>query len=219
MQAKMNSGLPGIENKIFTIKEVSVMLDSDLALLYGVETRRINQAVKRNINRFPERFMFQLNYAEWENLRSQIVTSSFRNDLHLNSQIVPSKQKNKVETENNLRSQIATSSLDYGGRRNLPYVFTEQGVAMLSAVLKSEAAVKVSIHIMAAFVELRKIYNQNAGLFQRLDRVEKKQLEADGHFDRIFNALEKKNNNAEQGIFFNGQIFDAWVFVSGIGNL
>jgi hypothetical protein len=90
---------------------------------------------------------------------------------------------------------------------------------MLSAVLKSEAAVKVSIHIMAAFVELRKIYNQNAGLFQRLDRVEKKQLEADGHFDRIFNALEKKNNNAEQGIFFNGQIFDAWVFVSGIGNL
>ena len=106
----------------------------------------------------------------------------------LRSQIATLDDMKNVEEEN-LRSQFVTSSVEYGGRRYLPFAFTEQGVAMLSAVLKSETAIKVSIQIMAAFVEMRKIHTQNAGLFQRLDRVEQKQLEADHHFNTIFTAL------------------------------
>ena len=114
-----------IKNLIYTIRGKQVMLDSDVAMLYHYETRKINQTVKRNIARFPERFCFQLNHEEAENLRSQIVTSS-------------------LEKEN------------YGGRRYLPYVFTEQGIAMLSGLLRNEIAIKVSINIMDAFVEMRK---------------------------------------------------------------
>ena len=175
MQENINSILPEIENKIFTVRGLSVMLDSDLALLYGVETKRINEAVKRNINRFPEWFMFQLTYTEWENLRFQIGTSS-------------------NEGENASRSQIATLENQKGKHRKfLPFAFTEQGVAMLSAVLKSETAVKVSIQIMAAFVSLRKLHYQSAGLYQRIEVVEKKQIEADNHFNKIFSALEKRD--------------------------
>ena len=143
-----------VESKIFLIRGKQVMIDRDLAELYGVETKRITEAVKRNIERFPEEFRFQLTSEEYDFLRSQIATS--KADEVLRSQSVTSKMEN-----DSLRSQIET--LDdgekrketRGGRQYLPYVFTEQGVAMLSAVLRSETAVQVSIRIMNAFVQLR----------------------------------------------------------------
>jgi hypothetical protein len=169
-----------IQNRIYTIRGVQVMLDSDLAQMYEVETRALNQAVSRNRERFPDDFMFQLTSEEWENLKSQNVTSS------------------------------------WGGRRKLPYVFTEQGISSLSGVLKSETAVKVNIAIMRAFVQMRKFLVENAAIFQRLDKVEQKQIEADQKFDRIFNALEDKSVKPKQGIFYDGQIFDAYVFVADL---
>ncbi len=185
-----------IQQRIFTIRGVQVMLDSDLAEVYGVETRRLNEQVKRNIDRFPKEFMFQLMKEEYENLMSQIAMSNIKN----------------------LKSQVAISRSGHGGRRKSPYVFTEQGVAMLSGVLKSETAVKTSIQIMNAFVEMRKFLINNALLFQRLDNVERKQLKfkikANEKFDKIFNALQSKEIEPKQGIFFNGQIFDAYKFVS-----
>ena len=117
--------------------------------------------------------------------------------------------------DKNLRSQIVTSNA-HGGKRYLPYAFTEQGVAMLSAVLRSKTAVKVSLQIMNAFVEMRKMILGNAILFQRLDKVEIKQIEADQKFEQIFKALESKNGQPQKGIFFNGQVFDAYTFVAGI---
>ena len=136
-----------VQNRIFTIRDVQVMLDRDLAELYGVSTKVLNQAVKRNIERFPETFRFQLTQKEWESLQLQI------NDKSLRSQFV---------TGSNLKSQSVTSS-GHGGRRTLPYVFTEQGVAMLSAVLRSETAIKVSIQIM----QDRKTRVKNGLLFLR----------------------------------------------------
>ena len=111
---------------------------------------------------------------------------------------------------------ISTSSLNYGGRRYLPYVFTEQGVAMVSAILRSDIAVKVSVEIMEAFVEMRRMLISNASLFHRLDKIELKQLEADQKFEEIFKALESDKLHSEKGIFYNGQIFDAYTFVSDI---
>ena len=179
-----------IENRIFTVRDVQVMLDSHLAEMYSVETKVLNQAVKRNVERFPESFCFQLTEVEFSNLRSQIVTSS------------------------DLRFQYGTSSTEHGGRRYLPYVFTEQGVAMLSGVLRSEFAVQVSIQIMTAFVEMRKLMSTYSGLFQRLSDVEKKQLLTDEKFDLVFKALESRSILPESGIFFEGQVFDAYLFVS-----
>lgn len=170
-----------IENKIFTIRNIHVMIDSDLAELYQVETKVLNQAVKRNIERFPDSFRFQLRAKELDNLRSQNVTSR-----------------------------------EHGGRRYLPYAFTEQGVAMLSAVLRSDVAVKVSIQIMQAFVTMRKFLLQNASVFQRLDQVELRLLQNDERFDRIFKALEAGRPEPDKGIFFEGQIFDAYAFVSDL---
>ena len=116
-----------------------------------------------------------------------------------------------------MRFQIGTSSLNYGGRRYFPYVFSEQGIAMLSAVLRSEVAIKVSIEIMNAFVEMRRMLISNASLFHRLDKIELKQLEADQKFEEIFKALESdKLHHSEKGIFYNGQVFDAYAFVSDI---
>ena len=144
-----------VESKIFLIRGKQVMIDRDLAELYGVETKVINQAVKRNLERFPEEFRFQLTLEEYDFLRSQFVTSKVEKD-RLRSQSVT---LNNVK--DSLRSQIATSNdreekkETRGGRQYLPYVFTEQGVAMLSAVLRSETAVQVSIRIMNAFVQLR----------------------------------------------------------------
>ena len=175
-----------IKNKIYAIRGVQVMLDSDLAELYEVETRRLNEQIKRNIERFPEDFMFQLTQGEVENLMSQ----------------------------------NATSSLDWGGRRKLPYVFTEQGVAMLSGVLSSDTAIQVSIQIINSFIAMRKFISKNAEIFRRLDGVEGKQLEyqikTDKKFEQVFRAIEKKQIVKKQGIFFNGQIFDAYKFVSDL---
>ncbi len=171
-----------ITNLIYTIRGKQVMLDSDLAVLYQVETKNLNKAVKRNIERFPASFCFQLTEEEVENLRFQ----------------------------------IGTSSLNYGGRRYLPYVFTEQGVAMASAILRSDIAVKMSVQIMEAFVEMRRMLISNASLFHRLDNIELKQLEADQKFEEIFKALESDKLHSEKGIFYNGQVFDAYAFVSDI---
>jgi len=173
-----------IENRIYTIRGQQVMLDSDLARIYQVETKVFNQTVKRNTDRFPESFCFQLTQDEFDAI--------------------------------NLRSQFVTSSLNYGGRRYLPYVFSEQGIAMLSAVLRSDIAIKVSIEIMNAFVEMRKILVNNAALFHRLDKIELKQIDADQKFEEIFKALESGKLYSEKGIFYNGQIFDAYAFVSDI---
>ena len=173
-----------IENQIYTVRGQQVMLDSDLASIYQVETKVFNQAVKRNANRFPESFRFQLAQQEFDTI--------------------------------NLRSQIVTSSLNYGGRRYLPYVFTEQGIAMLASVLRSTVAIKVSIEIMNAFVEMRKMLMSNASLFHRLDKIELKQLEANQKFEEIFKALESDKLQSDKGIFYNGQIFDAYNFVSDI---
>ena len=170
-----------VGNRIFNIRGVQVMIDRDLAEMYSVETKVLNQAVKRNIERFPSIFRFQLSGDE----RIELVTICDRFDSL------------KHATVN-------------------PYAFTEQGVAMLSAVLRSETAVKVSIQIMTAFVEMRKVVQSNAALFQRLDKVELRQLEADQKFDQIFKALESKNPQPDTGIFFDGQVFDAWVFVTGL---
>ncbi len=166
------------------------MLDSDLAEMYEVETKVLNQAVKRNIDRFPEDFMFQLNSNEWKSLRSQFVTL------------------NNISPEND--------SMRGKHKKYLPYAFTEQGVSMLSAVLRSNRAVQISIQIMQAFVQMRRFISKNAEIFQRLDRVEKKQFETDENFDKIFKALEAKNAKPVQGVFFNGQVFDAYTLVSDI---
>ncbi|MDP3643096.1 MAG: ORF6N domain-containing protein [Bacteroidota bacterium] len=194
-----------IENRILTIRGTQVMLDSHLAEMYGLETKILNRAVKRNLDRFPKEFMFQLTDTEWDNLRFQIGT--LNNDESLRTQNV---------TLNNLRFQIGTSSSKHGGRRYLPFVFTEQGVAMLSAVLRSETAVKVSLQIMNAFVEMRKLILGNSALFQRVEKVEHKQLEADQKFEQIFRALESKEKIPDKGLFFDGQLFDAWQFVSDL---
>ena len=169
-----------IQNMIYTFRRVQVMLDMDLAKLYGEETKRLNEQVKRNIERFPESFRFQLTDDEYDFLKSQNATSS------------------------------------WGGRRTNPYVFTEQGVAMLSAVLRSETAVKMSIQIINAFVAMRRFLFSNAQIFQRLDTLEIKQLETDKKINRVLDAIENKEIRPKQGIFFDGQIFDAYQFVSDI---
>jgi phage regulator Rha-like protein len=187
-----------LRSLIYTVRGVQVMLDSDLAELYGVESRRLNEQVKRNIERFPESFRFQLTQEEYDSLRSQFAT---------------------LEATPDLRSQSATSS-GHGGRRYLPYAFTEQGVAMLSAVLRSETAIQISIHIINTFVAMRRFLAANGGLLQRMDSLEKRQIsheiKTDERFDKVFDALESKNLNPTQGIFFDGQIFDAYVFVNDL---
>jgi len=170
-----------IQDKIFTVRGIQVMLDSDLAVLYQTETKFINRAVKRNPMRFPEAFMFQLSEKEWTDLKYQFGTSN-----------------------------------EHGGRRTLPYVFSEQGVAMLSAVLNTKVAITASIQIMQAFVAMRNFLLNNASIFQRLDQVELKQLKTDEKLEQIFKALEAGKPEPNQGIFFDGQIFDAYAFVSSI---
>lgn len=168
-----------IQNKIFTIRGLQVMLDSDLAPLYDTETKFVNRAVKRNPKRFPESFVFQLTDTEWEDLKYQLGTSS-----------------------------------THGGRRTFPHVFTEQGVAMLSSVLNTDTAIEASIQIMQAFIEMRKFLFNNASIFNRLDNVELKQLKTDEKIERIFNALETERPTPDKGVFFEGQIFDAYELVS-----
>lgn len=193
-----------IKNLIYTIRGKQVMLDSDVAMLYNYETKKINQAVKRNIDRFPEKFCFQLTEDEFSNLRSQFVTL---NENHIN-----------FEQKNNW-SQIVTSSKrdnsKHRGKKYLPYVFTEQGIAMLSGVLKNDIAVQVSIHIMDAFVEMRKFLMINGQVFERLTSMEYKLLEHDKKFDEVFNQLQLEEN-IKQRIFFDGQIYEAYSLIVDI---
>jgi hypothetical protein len=169
-----------IKDKIYSIRGYQVMLDRDLAVLYGVETRILNQAVKRNIDRFPNEFCFKMTPEEIENLKSQFVISS------------------------------------WGGRRIRPTVFTEHGVVMLSSVLRSDKAIIINIQVVKAFIEIRKFINSNVQIFQRLDRVEVKMIEVDTKFDKVFSALENREDIPKQGIFFEGQIFDAYNFISNL---
>ncbi len=194
-----------IKNLIYTIRGKQVMLDSDVAMLYHYETKKINQAVKRNIERFPEKFCFQLTEEEFSNLRSQIVT--------LNKTTV---QENFEDSS--LRSQIVTLNENTGRgkhRKYLPYVFTEQGIAMLSGLLKNDIAIQVSINIMDAFVEMRKFLMVNGQLFERLTNVEYKLLEHDKKFDKVFDQLQNEEN-IKQKIFFEGQIYDAYSLIIDI---
>jgi len=203
-----------VEN-IVVVRGIQVILDSDIAEMYGVETKILNRAVKRNEERFPDHFRFQLTDAEWENLRFQLGTSKTGDSLRFQSGTL----KNDSSSES--PSVILKSSGRGQHRKYLPYVFTEQGVAMLSAVLRSETAVKVSIRIMEAFVQMRRYFLQNAELFQKIEQVETRQLEhiadSDEKFNRIFNALDvHPRKDPQQGIFFNGQIFDAYAFASDL---
>ena len=185
-----------ILNLIFTIRGKQVMIDEDLADLYGIETKFLNRAVKRNLERFPESFMFQLTKEEYENLRFQIGT---------------------LKPDSSLRFQNGTLKTGRGQHRKyLPYAFTEQGVAMLSAVLKTETAVRTSIMIMDAFVKMRHFMLENAELLKRISAIEKKQILTDDKVQALFQAMEKKELNPKQGIFFNGQVFDAWIFISDL---
>ena len=194
-----------IKNLIYTIRGKQVMLDSDVAMLYHYETKKINQAVKRNIDRFPEKFCFQLTEEEFSSLRSQSVT--------LNKSTVQENLKNS-----SLKSQIATLNENTGRgkhRKYLPYVFTEQGIAMLSGLLKNDIAIQVSINIMDAFVEMRKFLMINGQLFERLTNVEYKLLEHDKKFDKVFDQLQNEEN-IKQKIFFEGQIYDAYSLIIDI---
>ena len=176
-----------IKKLICNIRGKQVMLDSDVAMLYQCETRIINQAVKRNIDRLPERFCFRLTMNELEDLKSQNVISSLRGEK------------------------------SYGGRRKLPTVFTEQGIAMLSGLLKNDIAVQVSINIMDAFIEMRKFILKNGKIFSRLTNVEYKLLEHDKKFDEVFNELQKdEENKFQQQIFYNEQIYDAYSLIVDI---
>lgn len=170
-----------IESQIFTIRGLQVMIDRDLAEMYQVETKVLNQAVKRNSERFPIQFRFQLT----ENEKTELVTICDRFD-----------------------------SLKHSSSN--PNVFTEQGVAMLSAVLRSKIAVQISIQIINAFVEMRKFITNHYGLLQRMEGIERKQIETDQKFEQVFKALESKNAIPNQGVFFDGQVFDAYELASKI---
>ena len=157
------------------------MIDRDLAKLYEVETKVLNQAVKRNLIRFPQFFRFQLA----DNESDELVANCDRFEM------------------------LKHSSVN-------PYAFTEQGVAMLSAVLRSDIAVEVSIQIMQAFVNMKKFISSNAGIFQRLDNVENKQFITDEKIKQVFKALKNRSLAPTQGVFFDGQVFDAYLFVNKI---
>ena len=172
----MNEIIPteeqNIENMIYEIRGKQVMLDSDLAKLYQVETKRVNEAVKNNPEKFPERFAWKLTKEELLNLRSKISTSSLNN---------------------------------YGGRRYLPRVFTEQGVAMLATILKSKKATDVSIRIMDAFVEMRHFIVENKDIYQTLTNINNKLIEHDKKIDYLFSIFDKKEH-----LFLPGTEYDAY---------
>ena len=177
-----------IEPLIKVIRGQQVMLDKDLAALYGVETRTLNQAVKRNIQRFPSDFRFQLTMEECS--KSQIVTLNAGRGQNI---------------------------------KKLPYAFTEQGVAMLSSVLRSQTAIDVNIQIMRAFVSMRHFMVNNASVFSRLETMEYHQLEMQQHqqetdkrIDEVFRRLDEGNAKPKQGVFYNGQVYDAYTFVSDL---
>lgn len=178
---------PQIEPLIYQVRGYQVMLDSDLARLYGVDTRRLNEQVKRNLERFPEDFMFQLSKEEVQNLMSQFATSS------------------------------------WGGTRKQPYAFTENGVAMLSSVLRSKTAIEVNIRIMRAFSAMRGFMMSNARVFQRLETIEhhhlllqQHQSDTDKKIEEVLNRLDSGDSRPVEGFFFEGQIFDAYALISDL---
>lgn len=183
----MELTIQDIHSKIHTIRGVQVMCDKDLAELYGVETKHINQAVKNNLAKFPEDFYFELNEKEENSLRSNFLT---------------------LENSRGKHSKYHTK------------VFTEQGVYMLATILKSKIASNVTISIIRTFAQMRKFLSQNASIFQRLDTLEtlriKDKIQIDEKFDKIFDALEQKQLKPTQGIFYDGQIFDAYRFISDL---
>ena len=184
-----NRGPQSIERAIYTFRGVQVMLDRDLAKMYNVETKALNQAVKRNSGRFPERFMFQLSKEEFDNWKSQIVTS-------------------------NMMSQSEIESFKMAVRR-APYAFTEQGVAQLSAVLKSDTAIEVSIRIMDAFVAMRRFISTNAEMFQRIERLESHQTSTDEKVEHIMKRMDELAPAiTPEQIFATGCVWDAWDYVS-----
>ncbi len=166
-----------LEGAIYLVRGQRVMLDSDLAPLYGVLTKALNQAVRRNLDRFPEDFMFQLLPEEADILRSHIVTSS-----STTMGTTQQKAHKGGGTSKNLKSQIVTSSFEHGGRRNLPLAFTEQGVSMLSSVLRSARAAKVNIGIIRTFVRLRQFFASHSELELRPSELENR-------YDRKFKAV------------------------------
>ena len=178
-----------IESLIIMLRGQQTLLDRDLAMLYGVETRRLNEQVQRNIERFPEDFMFQLTKEEFENWKSQLATSN---------------------------------SIKMGARKR-PYAFTRNGIAMLSSVLRSQTAVDVNISIMRAFTATQQFFAANAQMFQRIEVIEHNQLalaahqqDTDKKVEQIFNRLDDRSKTPTQGIFYDGQIFDAYTFVSDL---
>lgn len=202
--------LENIENLIHVIRGKQVMLDVDLARLYGVETKRLNEQVKRNIERFPEDFMFQLTREEAESSRSQFATLNEDGELS--------------------RSQFATLNGRGHNIKHLPYAFTENGVAMLSTVLRSQQAININIQIMRAFNTMRHFIATNAQVFQRLEVIEHTQLSLVAHqeelaahqtstdqkLEEVFHRLDEGAATPKEAIFFEGQFFEARVLLEQI---
>ena len=170
-----------IEGMIVTVRNVHVIIDRDLAKLYQVNISQMNRQIKRNMDRFPEDFMFQLTKAEYDGLKCHFGISNSR-----------------------------------GGDRALPYAFTEQGVSMLSGILRSEIAIQINIRIIRAFVSMRRFIAANSSIFQRLEKVEYRQFESEYRINELFEKLENKTLQNSQGIFFDGQMFDAYVFIADL---
>ena len=170
-----------IEKQIILLRGKQVILDRDLARLYEVEVSQMNRQVKRNIERFPDDFMFQITKEELNGLKCQ--------------------------------NGISTSR---GGDRSLPYAFTEQGVSMLAGLLRSSIAINANIAIIRAFTAMRKLITYNSDYFSRMERIEARQLESETKITELFNRLNENELNPKQGIFFDGQIYDAYAFVAGL---
>ena len=203
-----------IESLILTIRGKQVILDRDLARLYGVETFRLNEQVKRNIERFPEDFMFQLTKEEFENWKSQIVTS-------IPNENMSSQNARTSKDATNMSSQFVTTSAKRRPLSALPYAFTENGIAMLSSVLRSPMAIATNIHIMRAFNAMRHFIGSHAQVFQRIEVLERTQLslvafkeETNRNFEEVFRRLDDRSEKPEKGIFYDGQIFDAYTFIN-----
>ena len=185
-----------IESLIRIVRGQQVMLDSDLAMLYGVETKRLNEQVKRNLNRFPEDFMFQLTQDEAVHLRSQFATSN--------------------EKDNPLRPQFVTSN-GRGGNRYLPYAFTRNGIAMLSSVLRSDTAVEVNIRIMRAFTMIPQLVNHNTQIIERIFNIEQHQQETDKTIKVILDRIEDVSPKLlPEQVFATGCVWDAWTYISDL---
>ena len=200
-----------IESLIRVIRGQQVMLDSDLAMLYGVETRTLNQAVKRNIKRFPEDFMFQLTQDEASHSRSQFVT--LNDDDALRSQIATSNKK-----DNPLRSQFVTSKSKRGQNlKYLPYAFTRNGIAMLSSVLRSDTAVEVNIRIMRAFTMIPQLVNHNTQIIERIFNIEQHQQETEKTIKVILDRIEDVSPKIlPEQVFPTGCVWDAWTYISDL---